>query len=77
MRKRLTNWWLLQRLAWRALWTEPAVLARALVGASLHHEGAKAVDDAELMRQAFQDKLSGKSNQQSAALRELQRRHGT
>jgi hypothetical protein len=38
--------------------------------------GAKNIDDTQLMQQAFQDKLAGKSNQQSAAMRELQRRHG-
>jgi len=75
MRRRFKNWWLLQKLSWTALLVAPEAMAKTLKQAALHHEGAHVVGDDVLMRQAFRDKLDGKSNDESAAMQELQRRH--
>ena len=75
MNVRIKNWWRLQRLSWLALVVRPDVMARALILASIEHKGAEHIDDNELMRRAFQDKLNGKSNSESAAMAELCRRY--
>jgi hypothetical protein len=73
--KRLRTWWLFQQLAWKSFFVPSEVMAKTLKLAALEREGASDVSDEDLMRQAFQDKLNGKSNSESAAMRELALRH--
>lgn len=73
--QRLRNWYWLQRLSWIALFKDPKVMANSLRSAALEATGANTVSDEDLIRQAYQDKLNGKTNEQSLAMQTLKQRH--
>ena len=76
IRKRFAVWLALQQLSWMALWRDPAVLALSLKQAVIEREVADQGSEEELMRQAFANKLAGKTNKESFAMMALMRRHG-
>ncbi len=50
-------------------------MAKSLREAALERHGLNQIDDTDLMRQAFKDKLAGKTNETSDAMKEIIRRY--